>query len=143
MKIKKRSDSKAMLVLIDNEVKLNYYMHEVPEIAYDLIEVSDRPLTIIYPGARKCCSQSYWQRWKHWASGVTRETVFQKHCVNVRENLLSPHRPISVERTSPRFFSEISEEIKKSVDYIVHFRQEDQTEGLSFTDNQIGNRWTN
>ena len=50
--IKRRADSKAMLVLVDTPVKLNYYVKEVPEVAWDLIEMADKPMTIIYEGAR-------------------------------------------------------------------------------------------
>ena len=39
-----------MLVLLDNPVKLQNYVAEVPEIAWDLIELADKPLTIIYDG---------------------------------------------------------------------------------------------
>ena len=50
--LKKRADHKAMLVLIDSEAKLDRYVEEVPDIAWDLIEVADKPLTIIYSGAK-------------------------------------------------------------------------------------------
>ena len=50
--IKQRADSKAMLVLVDSAVKVDFYVQDVPEVAWDLIEVADKPLTIIYSGAR-------------------------------------------------------------------------------------------
>ena len=40
--IKKRSDSKAMLVLVDNAVKVDFYVYEAPEIAFDLIELTNK-----------------------------------------------------------------------------------------------------
>ena len=46
--IKKRADSKAMLVLVDSPVKVDFYVQDVPDVAWDLIEVADKPLTIIY-----------------------------------------------------------------------------------------------
>ena len=45
--LKQRADHKAMLVLVDNPAKLNGYVDEVPDVAWDLIELSDKPLTII------------------------------------------------------------------------------------------------
>ena len=51
-RLKQRSDSKAMLVLVDTAVKIDFYVKDVPEVAWDLIEVTDKPLTIIYAGAR-------------------------------------------------------------------------------------------
>jgi L-threonylcarbamoyladenylate synthase len=50
--IKQRSDSKAMLVLVDSFVKVNFYVTDLPDVAYDLVDLSTKPLTIIYPGAR-------------------------------------------------------------------------------------------
>lgn len=50
--IKQRADSKAMLVLVDSPVKVDFYVQDVPDVAWDLIEVADKPLTIIYSGAR-------------------------------------------------------------------------------------------
>ena len=50
--IKRRADSKAMLVLVDSAVKVDFYVSEVPDVAWDLIELATRPLTIIYDGAR-------------------------------------------------------------------------------------------
>ena len=50
--IKQRADSKAMLVLVDTPVKVDFYVQDVPEIAWDLIDLADKPLTIIYSGAR-------------------------------------------------------------------------------------------
>ena len=48
--IKKRADNKSMLVLLDDAGKIASYA-DVPDIALDLIEVADKPTTIIYPGA--------------------------------------------------------------------------------------------
>ena len=50
--IKKRVDTKAMLVLIDNPAKLQAYVEEIPDMAWDLIELTEKPLTIIYPEAK-------------------------------------------------------------------------------------------
>ena len=44
--IKKRADSKAMLVLVDSTVKVNFYVSDVPAVAWDLIEFATKPLTI-------------------------------------------------------------------------------------------------
>lgn len=50
--IKQRDDAKALITLIDSEAKLEFYVREVPEVAWQLIDVAERPLTIIYDGAR-------------------------------------------------------------------------------------------
>jgi len=50
--IKKRPDHKSMLVLMENPALLDRYVEEVPEVAWDLIEITTTPLTIIYDRAR-------------------------------------------------------------------------------------------
>jgi L-threonylcarbamoyladenylate synthase len=50
--LKQRDDTKSMLVLMDNPAKLQTYVKEVPDIAWDLIDLADKPLTIIYDGAK-------------------------------------------------------------------------------------------
>lgn len=50
--IKKRMDSKSMLVLLDSENRLSRYVEQVPELAWDLIDMTNKPLTIIYPNAK-------------------------------------------------------------------------------------------
>ena len=50
--IKRRADSKAMLVLVDSPVKVDFYVQDVPSVAWDLIDLTTKPLTIIYDGAR-------------------------------------------------------------------------------------------
>ena len=50
--IKRRADAKAMLVLVDSANRVSLYARDVPDVAWDLIELSERPLTLIYDGAR-------------------------------------------------------------------------------------------
>ena len=47
--IKQRADSKALIVLVDNPVKIDFYAEDVPEVSKELVEVADKPLTIVYP----------------------------------------------------------------------------------------------
>lgn len=47
--IKQRDDSKSMLILVDSPEMLRNYVEFIPPIAYQLIEVTNKPLTIIYP----------------------------------------------------------------------------------------------
>ena len=49
--LKHREDNKAMLVLLDDVGKLASYV-EVPDVAYELLEVIDKPMTIIYPNSK-------------------------------------------------------------------------------------------
>ena len=45
--IKRREDSKALITLVDSEAKIQFYVREIPDVAWDLIEMSNKPLTVI------------------------------------------------------------------------------------------------
>ena len=47
--VKKREETKSLIILVDGVAMLERYVAEVPDIAYQLIEVTDSPLTLIYP----------------------------------------------------------------------------------------------
>ncbi len=121
--IKQRSDSKAMLVLVDSAVKVDFYVRDVPEIAWDLIELADKPLTIIYSGARHLASNLVAEDGSV-GIRVTDEEFSKRLCQQFRKAIVSTSANISGQ-PSPANFSEISEDIKSAVDYIVGVRQEE------------------
>lgn len=124
--IKQRSDSKAMLVLVDSSVKVDFYVQDVPEIAWDLIELADKPLTIIYSGARNLAPNLLAEDGSV-GIRVTNEEFSKRLCQRFRKAIVSTSANVSGQ-PSPHCFSEISDEIKSAVDYIVGFRQEEQGE---------------
>jgi tRNA A37 threonylcarbamoyladenosine synthetase subunit TsaC/SUA5/YrdC len=50
--LKNRVDSKSMIVLLDEEAKLNRFVKDVPGLAWDILEMNEEPLTIIYDDSR-------------------------------------------------------------------------------------------
>lgn len=124
-RIKKREDSKSMLVLMENPALLDRYVDEVPEVAWDLIEITAKPLTVIYPGAKNLAANLIAE---DGSIGIrfTKEEFTQKLLQRFRRPLVSTSANISGEK-APAFFDEISDEIKNQVDYIVKFRQDDLT----------------
>ena len=121
--IKKRDDSKSMLVLMENPALLDRYINEVPEIAWDLVEVATTPLTVIYPGAKNLAKNLVAE---DGSIGIrfTKETFTTQLLHRFRRPLVSTSANISGEK-APAFFAEISEEIKNQVDYVVEYRQDD------------------
>ena len=49
--IKKRPDSKSLVLLASDLDMVARYVKEIPEMAIQLVQVNDKPMTIIYPGA--------------------------------------------------------------------------------------------
>ena len=126
--IKKRTDSKALLVLIDNPSKLQSYVDEVPDIAWELIELSEKPLTIIYPMAKNLANNLIAED-KTIGIRVTKEVFSRNLCAQFRKPIVSTSANISGNAT-PSNFSQISDEIKSAVDYVVNYRQDDNSETI-------------
>lgn len=119
--IKQREDSKSMLVLMENPNLMLGYIEEMPEVAWDLIEFAEKPTTIIYDGAKNLAANLIA------ADGsigirITKEAFTQKLIQRFRKPIVSTSANISGQ-PSPQNFSEISEEIKLKVDYVVSYRQ--------------------
>ena len=123
--IKQRQDSKAMLVLVDSSVKVDFYVRDVPEVAWDLIDLADKPLTIIYSGARNLAANLLAEDGSV-GIRVTNEDFYKSLCQQFRKAIVSTSANISGQ-PSPKNFSEISEEVKSAVDYIVGYRQEEMS----------------
>ncbi len=122
-RIKKRDDSKSMLVLIDNPSKLNSYIDVVPDIAWELIDVADKPLTIIYPGAKNLPENLVAEDGSI-GIRVTNEEFSRSLCQRLRLPLVSTSANISG-RPAPANFSGIDPEVIEQVDYVVEYRQDD------------------
>lgn len=123
--IKQRVDSKAMLVLVDSAVKVDFYVDEVPNVAWDLIELADKPLTVIYSGARNLAANLLAEDGSV-GIRVTNESFSKQLCQRFRKAIVSTSANISGQ-PSPANFSEIIEDIKSAVDYIVSYRQDEMS----------------
>ena len=121
--IKQREDSKSMLVLLDNPNKLNSYVEEVPEIAWDLIEFTDKPMTIIYPGAKNLAKNLIAPDGTI-GIRITEEDFSNNLIFRFRKPIVSTSANISGE-PSPQHFNDISEDLKNAVDYVVDWRQQE------------------
>jgi L-threonylcarbamoyladenylate synthase len=119
--LKQRSDTKSMLVLLDSSVQLDFYVDDLPEIALDLIDLSDKPLTIIYSGAKNLAPNLIAQDGSI-GIRITNEDFSKKLCRQFRKPIVSTSANISGE-SSPANFSEIKPEILRFVDYVVDYRR--------------------
>ncbi|MGN1239599.1 MAG: L-threonylcarbamoyladenylate synthase, partial [Paludibacteraceae bacterium] len=139
--LKRREDSKSMLVLLDAPGKLQGYVEEVPEMAWELLECtmedktlntqpstlnSQRPLTIIYPGAKNLAKNLIA------ADGsvgirITQEPFSKALCERLRRPVVSTSANISGEPAA-KTFRQISEEVLQQADYVCLFRRDDEQE---------------
>ncbi|MBE6298189.1 MAG: threonylcarbamoyl-AMP synthase [Bacteroidales bacterium] len=127
--IKRRCDSKAMLLLVDNADRIARYVGNVPQVAWDLVELTTKPLTIIYDGARNVAPALIAEDGSV-GIRVTSEIFSKELCYRFQRAVVSTSANISGEAT-PRNFGEISREIIDAVDYVVNFRQQEKGSGKS------------
>ena len=124
-KIKKRDSSKSLVLLVDNDARLLRYVKTVPEIAWELMQFSDKPLTIVYPEGKNVAKNMIGPD-KSIAIRITSD-IFCKSLIRSFDNgLVSTSANISG-NASPENFSDIDEEILSAVDYVVDLRQEEKT----------------
>lgn len=122
--LKQRVDKKAMLVLIDTPAKLETYVDEAPEIAWQLIDITDRPLTIIYEHGRNLAGSLLAEDGSI-GIRVTKESFSHNLCKQFRKPVVSTSANVSGE-PSPANYGEVSGFIKKGVDYVVNYRRDEK-----------------
>ena len=134
--IKGRSGDKSLIVLLENDNKLQSYVTEIPDVAYELIEYAENPLTIIFSGAKNLAKNVI-----NSDGSVGIRIVKHDFCEQLlqrfRKPIVSTSANISGEPT-PKFFDDISDEIKDAVDYVVAYHQEDRTEKKPSTIVKLG-----
>ena len=118
--IKQRPSSKSMIILVAYPDQVGFYA-ETPEVAKDLVEYAENPLTIIYPKARGI-SRLLVAEDGSIGIRVVKDEFCRMLFNTIRKPLVSTSANISGE-TAPENFDAISDSIKSSVDYVVNLRQ--------------------
>lgn len=129
--IKNRVESKSMIVLLADFDQLKHYVEDIPAIAADLIQSIDKPLTIIYNGAKNLAPNLI-------AKDGTIAIRIVKHdfCRALIQRLGKPLVSTSANISgaiSPLFFSYIEDSIKAKVNYVVNLDQKLNTENKAST----------
>ena len=121
--IKQRTDAKALISLVDSETKVQFYVKEVPDVAWDVMELSEKPMTVVFDGGKNLAPNLLAEDGSV-AIRITKEAFSKELCMRMKRAVVSTSANISGQ-PAPRCFSEISEEIKKAVDYICTSRQDE------------------
>jgi L-threonylcarbamoyladenylate synthase len=122
--IKGREEAKSLIVLLDEDIKLNRYVKEVPAIAWDLVELSETPLTLIYPGAQNLAKGVVNEEDNTVGIRVTKDEFCRQLIRKLNGPLVSTSANISG-RPAPACFDEIEKDILEGVDYIVNLRRKE------------------
>ena len=134
--LKKRVDRKSMLVLVDNEDNVSKYVQKVPDVAWQLFEMADTPLTLILPDARGIAANLVPEEGTI-GIRIPEHEFCKKLIRKLNRPLVSTSANISGE-CSPAKFSEIAQEIKDGVDFIVDSAYEGHPSGKPSSIIQLG-----
>lgn len=126
--LKQREDAKALISIVDSTAKLAGLMKEVPFIAYDVIEASTTPVTIIYPSVHGLAPNLLADDGSAGIRVVDEEPFCKEMCKRFKKPIVSTSANISG-AASPANFGEITDEILSGVDYVVKYRQTDSSKG--------------
>lgn len=129
--LKGRDKTKSMIVLLHNDNQLAGYVNDIPEVAYDLIEYSERPLTIIYSNAKNIAKNAIAQDGSI-GIRIVRHAFCEQLLQRFKKPIISTSANLSGEQ-SPSCFEDIAEHIKEAVDYIVEYDQDKEGDGKSST----------
>jgi L-threonylcarbamoyladenylate synthase len=122
--LKSREANKSLIILADGLSMVERYVREIPEIVFELADVSEDPLTIIYPGGKNLadgvCSED-----GSIAIRICRDEFCSELLRRFRKPIVSTSANLSG-KPSPQNFSFIEEVIISKADYVVKYRQDDR-----------------
>ncbi|WP_028897688.1 L-threonylcarbamoyladenylate synthase [Prevotella sp. HUN102] len=122
-KIKRRDDSKALVCLVDSDNRLQRYVRNVPEVAWQLIDAVVKPTTLILDGAVNLAPNLIAEDGSI-GIRITKEPFSQELCYRFQKAIVSTSANISGEPTAQNY-GDISEEILSAVDYVCFARRQE------------------
>lgn len=150
--IKHRSDSKSLVLLAANMDQIALFINEIPQMAIELVEVNDKPMTLVYPGAKSYPAPAEGEAPKADRFHLAYNAVAADGTVGIRIPMMEFCRQVAYKlgrpivstsanisgEPAPKGYSDIPEEIKEAVDYIVEPSLESGATGLASQIIKIG-----
>ena len=123
--LKNRADSKALITLVASEVMLERTVIEMPDIAWDLIDAAEKPLTIIYQEVKGIAHNAIAEDGSC-AIRLPKDNFCQQLVQRLGKPLISTSANTSGNPT-PQSFQDIEPSILSGVDYVVNLRQQEKS----------------
>lgn len=120
--LKKRTESKSLITLVNGDRMLYQIFNEIPEVAWQILDLSEKPTTLILDNPRNVAKNTIAED-NSLGVRIVKEPFCFKLMERMKKPLISTSANISGEST-PKSFKEISPEILKGVDYIVNLQQD-------------------
>jgi len=128
--LKKRADAKALITLVGSEVQLERTVADIPDVAWQLIEYNEKPLTIVYDAPLPEAGIAPELRAPDGSIGVrlTSDDFCAELCSRLHHPLVSTSANISG-LPAPECFADISKDIINGADYVCCSRRDEKTAG--------------
>jgi L-threonylcarbamoyladenylate synthase len=123
-KMKQRDDSKAMICLVDSDARLQRYVRDVPNVAWDIMDLATKPITLILDGAVNLAPNLIAADGSI-AMRITHEDFSRELCYRFQKPIVSTSVNISGMPAAKKF-SEISEELLQQADYVCWSRRQEK-----------------
>ena len=121
--IKQREDSKALICLVDSEGRLQRYVRNVPDVAWDIMELATSPITLIFDNANGLAPNLMAEDGSV-AMRLTHEPFSKELCYRFQKPIVSTSANVSGE-PAPQNFRDISPTLLESVDYVCWSRRQE------------------
>ena len=122
-RIKQREDSKAMICLVDSDARLQRYVRDVPEVAWDVMEMATKPTTVILDNAVNLAPNLIAEDGSI-GMRITREAFSKELCYRFQKPIVSTSANISGEPAAQNY-RDIAPEILEAVDYVCFTRRQE------------------
>lgn len=119
--LKKRANTKTMICLVANDFMLEKHVQKVPEVAFDIIDIADKPTTIVYDNPKNIAKNLIAED-KSLAIRVATDKFCQYLISKLKKPIVSTSANLAGEPTA-KSFKEISSDILKGVDYAVNLQR--------------------
>ena len=123
-KIKQRDDSKALICLVDSDARLQRYVRNVPNVAWDIFDLATKPTTIILDGAVNLAPNLIAEDGSI-AMRITQEEFSKELCYRFQKAIVSTSANISGQPAAQNF-QDIAPELLETVDYVCYSRRQEK-----------------
>jgi L-threonylcarbamoyladenylate synthase len=122
-KIKQRDDSKALICLVDSDARLQRYVRNVPNVAWELLECAEKPTTVILDGAVNLAPNLIAEDGSI-AMRITQEEFSKELCYRFQKAVVSTSANISGQPAAQNY-CDIAPELLEAVDYVCWTRRQE------------------
>ena len=123
-KIKQRDDSKALICLVDSDARLQRYVRNIPNVAWDIFDLATKPTTIILDGAVNLAPNLIPEDGSI-AMRITHEEFSKELCYRFQKPIVSTSANISGQPAAMNY-QDITPELLEAVDYVCYSRRQEK-----------------